>query len=99
MNRLIQNLKCTLSNKQTLSSYYAELSFEKLIERKRNLWQSYVVLILVWVLSFSIIALAAEVDFPIMLILLVTIGGSIVSLISDYSQRIKLIEREINKFE
>ena len=98
MNNFIQNLKCSLTNKQTLNSYYANLSHDQLIDKKKNLWKTYVALMSAWILSFGLIIISTDLRMPLFIMLMITIGSTIISLIADYNHRKSLIDKEINKF-
>ena len=74
------------------------LSHDQLIDRPRNLRKTYVALISAWILSYGLIIVSIDLRIPLFIMLMITIGNMIISLIADYNHRRMLIDKEIDKF-
>lgn len=94
---LVQRIRCTFKSEVTLDQYYQSLSEELLKQKQQTLWQVFATPILAWIVSFALIFWATNPDLPILIALLVSFGGTIVALVSDFQRRKKVIDQELKK--
>ena len=99
MTRFIQNLKCSLSNRQPLKDYYNGLNQGQLTSKKKDLWKMYVVQTIGWLTAGVLIVTSGDIDMPLLILFLGTWLGTIILLYADYINRRKLIEKTLEKLD
>ena len=99
MTRLIQSLRCSLNNKQTLKGYYNSLGKDELIAKKKNIRKIYLVPTIAWITSFYLIMYSAKMSLPVLILYSGTTVGIIINLYIDYKNRKKIIEKTLEKFD
>ncbi|GEM_PF-6742035 len=96
---IMQSIKCSITNKQSLESIYSKLDENQLKSRKKSLKNQYLIPSAVWFTSAIVMYVALDMEVELLALYTLSMIGVLFSLYVDYKNRKKLLNKYLSRRE